>query len=130
LVLERHYQVGGYCSSFNRKGFVFNTGVENVSGLWVNGPVLHLLKELGLKKDEFFVKNRMRHIFKGEKIDVNSLEEFLKSLSNMFPEDRENIYAFFDEAKKLMRSVIGSLMFMVYLYQLSLLSKSLERKNF
>lgn len=100
LVLEQHYQVGGYCSSFKRKDFVFNTGVENVSGLWEKGPTNYLIKELGLKKDELFVKNRMRYIFKGKEIDANKLEEFIKVLSEMFPEERENILAFFNEAKK------------------------------
>ncbi len=98
LVLEQHHQVGGYCSSFKRKDFVFNTGVENVSGLWENGPVTYLLKELGFEKEELFVKNKMRYIFKGKEIDASNLEEFIKALSEMFPE--ENIYAFFDEAKK------------------------------
>jgi len=100
LVLEEHYQVGGYCSSFKRKGFVFNTGVENVSGLWEKGPITYLLKELSFKKDELFAKNKMRYIFKGKEIDASNLEEFIKILSDTFPEEKENIYAFFDEAKK------------------------------
>ena len=100
LVLEQHYQVGGYCSSFRRGNFVFNTGVENVSGLWEKGPVNHLLRELGLGKDEFFVRNRMRIIFKGRMIDASNLEEFIEALSNMFPEEEENIHAFFHEAMK------------------------------
>lgn len=100
LVLEQHYQVGGFCSSFQRRGFVFNTGVENVSGLWEKGPITYLLKELRLKKDNLFVKNRMRYIFQGKEINANKLEEFMKVLSELFPEERENIYAFFYEAKK------------------------------
>jgi len=100
LVLEQYYQVGGYCSSFKRKDFVFNTGVENVSGLWEKGPVTYLLKELGFKKEELFAKNKMRYIFKGREIDASNLEEFIKVLLEMFPEEKDNIYAFFDEAKK------------------------------
>lgn len=100
LVLEQHYQVGGYCSSFGRMGFVFNTGVENVSGLWEKGPVSYLLKELGLEKDELFVRNRIRYIFKGKEIDASSLEELIEVLSEIFPEEKDNIHAFFDEAKK------------------------------
>jgi len=100
LVLEQHHQVGGYCSSFKRRDFVFNTGVENVSGLWEKGPVTYLLKELGFKKEELFAKNRMRYIFKGKESDASNLEEFIKVLSEMFPEEKKNIYAFFDEAKK------------------------------
>jgi all-trans-retinol 13,14-reductase len=100
LVLEQHYQVGGYCSSFNRKGFVFNTGVEDVSGLWEKGTLTHLLRELGLKKDDLFVKNTTKYIFKGKEIDIYNLEEFIKRLSEMLPDEKENIYAFFKEAKK------------------------------
>lgn len=101
LVLEQHYQVGGYCSSFKRKEFVFNTGVEDVSGLWEKGPITYLLKEFGLKKDDLFVRNTMRYIFKGEKIDIpHDLNEFIKLLSERFPEEKENIIAFFNEVKK------------------------------
>jgi len=100
LVLEQHYQVGGYCSSFSRKNFIFNTGVENISGLRERGPISYLLKEIGCKKDDLFVKNRMKIIFKGIEIDAGSLEEFIKVLSDMFQEEKENICAFFNDAKK------------------------------
>lgn len=111
LVLEQHYQVGGYCSSFKRKSFVFNTGVENVSGLWEKGPITHLLKEFGLKKDKLFVKNKMRYIFKGREINAINLEEFIKVLSDMFSEEKENIYAFFDEAKKAYKECYKDLVY-------------------
>ncbi|MHA1333997.1 MAG: phytoene desaturase family protein, partial [Candidatus Odinarchaeia archaeon] len=100
LVLEQHFKVGGYCSSFERKNFVFNTGVENVSGLWKKGPISYLLKELGLKKDEIFVKNRMRYIYNGKEINATNLDEFIKALLDMFPNEKENIHVFFEEAKK------------------------------
>ncbi len=100
LVLEQHYQAGGYCSSFKRGKFTFNAGVSDVSGLWEKGPVTYLLKELKLRKEDLFVKNRIRYIFKGKKIEAQNLKEFIKKLSSMFPEERDNIYAFFDEAKK------------------------------
>lgn len=99
LVLEQHYQVGGYCSSFKRKDFVFNTGVENVSGLWEEGSINYLINELELKKEELFIKNKMRYIFKGVEIDANNLEEFIKVLSDMFPYEKENVRIFFNEAK-------------------------------
>ncbi|MGC8913057.1 MAG: NAD(P)-binding protein [Thermoplasmata archaeon] len=100
LVLEQHYQVGGYCSSFMREGFVFNTGVEDVSGLWEKGPINLLLKELGLKKDDLFVRNTTRYIFKGREIEVRNLEDFIKQFSEMFPAEKNSISAFFDDAKK------------------------------
>jgi all-trans-retinol 13,14-reductase len=101
LVLEQHYQVGGYCSSFEREGFIFNSGVEDVSGLWEKGPLTYLLQELGLKKDDLFVRNTKRYIFKGEVINAtHTLEEFIELLSKKFSDEKENISAFFNEAKK------------------------------
>ncbi|MEM1750083.1 MAG: NAD(P)/FAD-dependent oxidoreductase [Desulfurococcaceae archaeon] len=100
LVLEQHYQVGGYCSSFQRRGFTFNTGVEDVSGLWEKGPITFLLRELGLNKEDLFVKNRARYIFKGRIIEAKNLEEFMEILSEMFPHERKNIVSFFEDAKR------------------------------
>jgi len=100
LVLEQHYQVGGYCSSFERRGFIFNAGVEDVSGLWEKGPVSYLLRELGLEKDDFFVRNTVRYIFKGRIVEARSLEEFIEQLSEMFPHERGSICSFFEEAKR------------------------------
>lgn len=99
LVLEQHSQVGGYCSSFKRKGFVFNTGVEDVSGLWEKGPITYLLREIGLKKEDLFVRNTTKYIFKGKEISANNLEEFINVLSDIFPDEKEHITAFFDEAR-------------------------------
>ena len=99
LVLEQHYLVGGYCSSFERKSFIFNTGVENVSGLWSNGPVTYLLRELGLDKEELFVKNRERYIFNGEIIDIpNNYWDYAEYLAKKFPDEQNNIYSFFKDA--------------------------------
>jgi len=101
LVLEQYYQVGGFCSSFTRRGFVFNSGVEDVSGLWENGPVTHLLNELGLRREELFVKNTRRIVYKGKAIDVpNNLDKLIELLTKIFPEEEKNIAAFFNEAKK------------------------------
>jgi len=101
LVLEQHYQVGGYCSSFKRKGFVFNTGVEDVSGLWGNGPINYLFKELGLKEDDLFVRNTTRFVFNGKDIDLPpDLEGLVRLFLEMFPDERESIPAFFSEAQR------------------------------
>jgi all-trans-retinol 13,14-reductase len=100
LVLEQHYQVGGFCSSFTRRGFVFNSGVEDVSGLWENGSVTYLLNELGFRKDDLFVENTRRIVYRGRVIDIpNSFNQFIELLVKMFPEEERSINAFFSEAK-------------------------------
>ncbi|MBC7194972.1 MAG: NAD(P)/FAD-dependent oxidoreductase [Caldisericia bacterium] len=100
LVLEKHYKVGGYCSSFGRKGFIFNTGVEDVSGLWNGGPVYYLLNELGLDKDSLFVKNKTLFILNNEKIEQKDLESFISYLIQKFPDEEENIKNFFNDARE------------------------------
>jgi len=101
LVLEQHYQVGGFCSSFARRGFVFNSGVEDVSGLWRNGPVTHLLNELGLRKEKLFVRNSRRVVFRGRAIDVpDSVDGLVELLKEMFPEEKNSIDTFLSEAEK------------------------------
>ncbi|MFH1233023.1 MAG: FAD-dependent oxidoreductase, partial [Patescibacteria group bacterium] len=101
LVLEQHYQVGGYCSSFKRGDFIFNTGVIDVSGLWEKGPLTYLLKETDLKKEDFFVKNTTKYILKGKEILIpDNLNDTIKMLSELFPEETENIQGFFENVKK------------------------------
>ena len=99
LVLEKHYKVGGFCSSFGRKGFIFNSGVEDVSGLWEKGPIKYLLKELELNKDELFVKNITRYIYKGKIYEAKDLESFINILINEYPDEKDNIKNFFLNAK-------------------------------
>lgn len=99
LVLEQHSRVGGYCSSFERKGFVFNAGVEDISGIWDGGTVNFLLRELGLKKEDYFVRNTTKYIFKGNEIDSRNPEQFLKQLTEMFPDEKQSIASFFEEAE-------------------------------
>lgn len=103
LVLEQHYQVGGFCSSFKRHGFIFNSAVEEVTGLWENGPISLLCSELGIKKEDYFVKhsNGLRYIFHGKDICVlDGLQEFAELLSGLFPNERRNISTFIDDVEK------------------------------
>jgi len=68
--------------------------------LWEKGPLTYLLLELGLIKEDLFVRNTTRYIFKGREIEIGNLEEFISLLSKMFPTEKENISAFFKEAKE------------------------------
>ncbi|MCL0040219.1 NAD(P)/FAD-dependent oxidoreductase [Thermodesulfovibrionales bacterium] len=100
LILEQHHQVGGYCSSFKRKGFIFNAGVIDVSGLWESGPVAYILKQLGLKKEDFFSKNTAKYILKGREITIpDNLDDTVEMLSKLFPDEKENIERFFEDVR-------------------------------
>ncbi|HEX3018718.1 MAG TPA: NAD(P)/FAD-dependent oxidoreductase [Chitinispirillaceae bacterium] len=49
LVLEKHYQIGGYTHSFKRKSYHFESAVHSVP-FGNNGLIMHLLKQLGVEQ--------------------------------------------------------------------------------
>ena len=106
LVVEQHRQVGGYCTSFLRKGFVFDGGVEAISGLGEKGPVRHLFRELGLDPAEFFIRTQEEYIIGGRRLKVpEHADDFAALLIREFPDEGQNIPRFFWEAEKVYREI-------------------------
>ena len=103
LVLEQAANLGGYFSSFERKGFLFSIGVEDISGLWAaNSTLMYFLKMTGLKKEDYFIQNNTRQYYaNGKNIILDNKSRSITSvLSILFPAEEENIARFFDHAKK------------------------------
>ncbi len=99
LVMEQQAQVGGYCGSLMRDDFIFSTGVAGITGVWENGSVLRLLSRLGVPAEGRFVSNRTRYVYKGKDIDLPAgIPHVVDSLGDVFPEEKEGIGAFFQEA--------------------------------
>ena len=100
LVLEQHSQVGGYCSSYQRDGFTFNVGVEDISGLQKSGNISKLLHRLNLNQDDLFILNKRLLMLGDKKILITGTkDDFVKQLSKNFPQEKEAIEAFFNEAQ-------------------------------
>ena len=101
LVMEQQAQVGGYCGSLMRDDFVFSTGVSGITGAWENGPVLRLLGQLGVSAEGRFALNRTRYVYKGRDIDFPAgTPHVVDSLGDAFPEEKEGIGTFFQEASE------------------------------
>ena len=108
-VLEQHYKVGGYCTSFSRRGFTFDGGVESISGLWDRGAIRLLLDELGVDWREVFVRVREAYILEGEFIDIpGKIEEFIEELARRFPGEAEGIKEFFNDVERVVEEVYSS----------------------
>jgi len=100
LVLEHHYQVGGYYGSFSRKDFLFNTGAVEITGVWDKGPIHLFLQQMGLDKEDFFARSSYKYIFGDNSFEWNeSAEELTHHLTHLYPEEKENIDAFFEDAR-------------------------------
>ena len=99
LVLEQQSQPGGYCHSLERGDFAFSAGVAGITGLWDNGPVTRVLHQLGISPDGRFTPHSCRYVHKGQSIDTGAdLSSTVAALGDAFPEERERISAFYQEA--------------------------------
>jgi all-trans-retinol 13,14-reductase len=104
LVLEHHYQVGGYYGSFQRSGFRFNTGAMEVTGLWPGGPFDRFLRALDLRKEDYFSLNSYRYGLGDWRIEAfDSLEQVTSQLAQLFPSEAAGLTAFFDDAEQAHR---------------------------
>ncbi len=104
LLLEQHYMVGGYCSTFRRGGFTFDAATHFYP-LLGNRETLtgRLLEELGVETgwvkmdpvDTF-------HFPDGSRFDVPAdFETYRAALDEAFPEERESLDAFFKEVREV-----------------------------
>lgn len=102
-LLESHYKAGGYMHSFDKMGYTYDSGAHYVGALQEGEPFWALLQYLGAYDsntfvpldedafDQFFFKNQ-----KVEKVSIGKgYERVIQHLSELFPQERENIKNFF-----------------------------------
>ncbi|MGB8603397.1 MAG: NAD(P)/FAD-dependent oxidoreductase [Rhizomicrobium sp.] len=106
LVLEAHRTVGGNCVSWQRAvtvdgrklRFVFDSGVQDISGLGPRGPLRNLLRQL--KALDRLVWHPVRHAYckEGMWLDgAQGVPRFIENYCCLFPDEAANIRAFFAE---------------------------------
>lgn len=102
LLVEQHYMIGGYCSTFRRGGYTFDAAThfypllgnpETVTG--------KLLEDLGVETgwvkmdpvDTF-------HFPDGSRFEVPAdLDEYRRHLDRLFPHEKENLERFFEDVR-------------------------------
>lgn len=90
LCLEKNFNPGGYLTSFKRKGFLFDSSVDCISGTSKNGLFTRVIDKLGLKEEiEFITVSPIRYsIFPDHSISVlNNIEQYKDELCKLFPGD-------------------------------------------
>ncbi len=104
VVLEQAETPGGYLSSFQRRGFTFDSGVDCIAGLDADGLLTRLLESLGvggrltpLRLDPIRVSR-----FPGLTVRVDaSLPAYTDRLCRLFPAERDGIAAYFRRADEI-----------------------------
>ena len=104
LLAEQHYVVGGYCSSFTRKGFKFDVA-SHFYPLLGNAETItgKLLRRLGVET-EWIRMDPVDHFHfpDGTRYSVPAdFKRYFKELKAMFPSEAEHLDAFFAEVRTL-----------------------------
>lgn len=96
---------GGYCTSFNRKGFTFDSAVHYVQGAGGNGWLCQILRDLGVEAELEFIRLDpiYRLIYPNKSISIPAdLNEYIAWLSLEFPNEKKGIVRLFDTIVKSM----------------------------
>ncbi|MGH9718701.1 MAG: phytoene desaturase family protein [Bryobacteraceae bacterium] len=103
LLLERHYMLGGFCSTFRRKGFVFDAATHFYP-LLGNPTTLtgKLLQELGIPTEWVKMDPVDQFHFPGLPAFAvpADLQQYLDKLKAWFPEEAANVDAYFAELRQ------------------------------
>jgi len=103
LMVEQHVKPGGYCTSFERKGFTFDLGFDFFTGCEQEGVVTKTINELGITNEIEFIKldSVGRLIGSDHDIRVTSLKGSGEELKRLFPSESASIDAFIHECGAL-----------------------------
>lgn len=109
LILEQHSMPGGYCTSFKRKGFIFDSAVHHIGGCGKWSIVGRCFSELDIDLDFYHLDPMDNIIFPSHSIEIPAdIDDYKANLQAKFPDENENIAKFFKELIKLYWSVINN----------------------
>lgn len=101
VVIEKHVTPGGYLSSFRRKGFIFDSAVDCISGVSPGGLIHRVLELLDVETQIRFLKiDPIRvSLFPDFDIAVDAdIETYKERLVRLFPSESSGIRLFFERA--------------------------------
>ena len=103
IVLEKHYQIGGYTHSFKRKNFLFESAVHCVP-LGTNGLIMHLLRQLGV--DHQLTPLELPSMYHAQWNDYSFTmpvwyDDIKIKMQSVFPKQKQQITSLFDEMRQI-----------------------------
>jgi len=98
LIVEQHHKVGGYCTSFKRKGFTFDATTHYIGSFREHGPLGKIYNELELDTKIEIIRFNPSNvvIFPEHKIHIwTDINQTISELQESFKHEAENIENFF-----------------------------------
>lgn len=117
LICEQHSIPGGYCTSFEREGFTFETTIHSLQTCGEGGLIYQTLEDLGILDEINFIQLDPARRAVGKNYDLilsSNLTRLEGDLVAMFPEEEDGIHqliakaiAFDPENLELMMSYLN-----------------------
>jgi all-trans-retinol 13,14-reductase len=103
LVAEQDSKPGGYCVSFQRKGFTFDVGFDMTLECEKGGVVYDTLDELGLTGEIQFIRlaSPMRIVGDDYDFRITTIDAVVKELKRLFPSESTGIDGFIADCRAL-----------------------------
>src|SRR3989304_2366012 len=70
LIIEQHHTPGGYCTSFKRKGFIFDSAVHHIGGCGRWSIIGRCLKELNISMEFYRLDPMDSLVFPSMSLDI------------------------------------------------------------
>jgi len=99
LLLERKTVPGGYCSSFERNGFIFDACVHSIGGLRKSGVLRKIFDDFDIDNDLSYVQYAPSDILRSEDYCISfsrNLNDVVDSFTKNFPCESRNFRNFFE----------------------------------
>jgi all-trans-retinol 13,14-reductase len=109
LVAEQNSKPGGCCTSFQRKGFTFDAGINDLAGAERGGMLYNILEELGLKDEIEFIEltSPARIIGSDYDVPLMPLERLTEELKKMSPGEGMGIDAYVQDCKAVISEMMA-----------------------
>lgn len=110
VVVEQGSKPGGACGIFKRHGAIFDQGAAMLYGFGEHGFNSHQFLFNCLEESFEVVKHELLYVvhYKGKKIRFwQDIDRFIEELSQVFPNEKENIRRFYKEMQKMYTHVMS-----------------------
>jgi phytoene dehydrogenase-like protein len=98
LIAEQHHKPGGYCTSFQRQGYLFDAAAHSFGGYRQDGIVRKVFEDLNISNKIIIKRFDPSDIIMTPDYMVSLHSDFQKtimSLQNIFQDESDNLEAFF-----------------------------------
>jgi phytoene dehydrogenase-like protein len=100
LIIEKHSSIGGYCTSFTRKNFKFNSGVHCFCSFRAQGAMKKIYSDLELEKLVSIIRIDPSEVVYSpdQRLRIyNDIDKTIDRISNDYPSEANNVKRFFSD---------------------------------